>query len=340
MAEPAVVRWRRRAVTIPTVLAATAVAVFGMPLLVPVMVVSDVARRQARLPTVRVYLFLLQYLINDSLEIVLAPFLWSLARFGKTLRSPRSRARHLAIQHWSVRTMADRAERLLGLPLELSETDAAKLTPGPVIVLSRHVSLFDASLPGFIAERLGLSVRGVIMAELLADPGFDLIYGRTGSVFISRDDGPAAVAAIEAMAADTDHNTAFVLFPEGRLFRPDVRDRQIARLATADLVRAERLSSLRQVLPPRPGGFLALLDAVPEADVVILDHRGLDGIQNLADLRSIVPAGAPVTVTATRFPRATLPSGREKRIAWLDDIWLGLDRDLGRGAGVAVNKAD
>ncbi|MDH3294313.1 MAG: 1-acyl-sn-glycerol-3-phosphate acyltransferase, partial [Acidimicrobiia bacterium] len=254
--------------------------------------------------------------LNDSAEIVLAPVYWRRPQFGHRL------------QCWSVETLARRAEQLLGLRLVISDDDLAALTPGPVIVISRHVSLFDASLPGLLYQRQGYSVRGVIMAELLADPGFDLLYPRLGSVFIPRDDGPRARAAIAAMSDGADNRTALVLFPEGRLFRPSVRDRALARLAQSDPDRSARLGRLRHVLPPRSRGFLTLLASNPDADVVLIDQRGLDRYRRLADIAADAPMTEPVTVTVKRFHRPELPTEPLDQAAWLDGRWLELDQSL------------
>ena len=323
---------RRRIVTVPTVLAAAAVAAFGLPVIAPGLVLVDAARARFRLPLVRVYLFTLQYLINDTVEILVAPVYWVAAGLGTRLDSPGSLARHRRLQEWSIELLARRADRLLGLPLEIDDASRSALTPGPAVVISRHASVFDASLPGLVYGRAGFRVRGVIMAEMLADPGFDLLYGRLGSVFIARDDGAAARADIEAMAESMRRNdgpdTAVVLFPEGRLFRPSVRDRALTRLTEVDPDRARRLSDLTRVLPPRPGGLQALLAALPGADVVLLDHRGLDGLGGLGDLVAAVPVDHPVTVTARRFARSSLPQDRAGLTAWLDDRWLELDAAL------------
>ena len=129
-------------------------------------------------------------MINDSIEIALAPVLWVWAGFGTRLDQLSSVRRHERLQAWSIGVMARRAERLLGLRLDLEPGVNDALTPGPVIVVCRHVNIVDASLPTLLYQRLGYRTRGVIMAELLADPGFDLLYRRTGSVFIPRDNGP------------------------------------------------------------------------------------------------------------------------------------------------------
>jgi len=327
--EPRATTWKRRAVTIPSVLAMTVVAALGFPLLAPLAIFADLVRMRLRLPTIRVYLFVLQYLLNDSVEIVAAPLLWMAAGFGTRLRSPRSIERHDRLASWSVQLLRHRAEQLLGLKVEMSaDTRAAAFGPGPVIVLSRHISLFDASLPGILYQDEDFKVTGVIMAELLADPGFDLIYGRTGSVFIARDDGLKAVQSIRAMTRNSDERSAAVIFPEGRLFRPAVRDRLLVRLAEKDPERAAHLSGLTSLLPPRPGGVLAMLDAMPHADVVLLNHTGLDSLGRMADLLHRAPLTQPIVIDAERIPRCTIPTDPASQTRWLDQLWLDLDRRL------------
>ncbi len=313
-------------------LGATALALIAVPVVIPLLAILDIVRARRRLPSVRVYLFALQYLVNDSVEILAAGPYWLLAGFGTRLRSSASVERHQRLQQWSVDLLERRADQLLGLRIDMSADDRAALAgpdgAGPVIVISRHVSLFDASLPGLVAGRVGYSSRGIIMAELLADPGFDLLYGRLGSVFVPRDGGREATGAIARMVEAADDNTAYVLFPEGRLFRPEILERSVGRLAASDPERAERLRGLSHVLPPRPGGLITLLAALPTADVVVLDHRGLDRHRRLVEFTRSVPVRETITVTARRVPRSDIPSGPGEQARWLDDLWLDLDREL------------
>ncbi len=328
-AEPFASRWKRRARTIPLMLGVTAAGVFASPLLLVGAAVVDIGKRRFRLPTARVALFLLQYGINDSVEILLAPFYWVAAGLGTRLDGPRSIARHQRLQAWSIRVLARRAERLLGLWFDIDPISASALTPGPVIVLCRHVNVVDASLPTLLYQRLGYRARGVIMAELLADPGFDLIYSRTGSVFIPRDNGPEAIGMVRTIGRDVDATTAVVIFPEGRLFRPDRLERALGRLTLGNPERAARLSSLRHVLPPRPGGALALIDAFP-ADVVVIAHHGLDQYASFTALARAVPLRSPIDVTAWRIPIAEIPTDELGRIAWLDEQWVLVDEWIAR----------
>lgn len=306
-------------------LGSTVAALLVLPVALLLLAAADLLRGRGRLPSVRTYLFVLQYLINDSAEILLAPIYWTMAGLGTGLAGTASIQRHRRLQQWSVDLLARRAEQLLGLRLEIADEDLHELIPGPAIVISRHVSLFDASIPGLLYQRQDYDVRGIIMAEMLADPGFDLLYRRLGSVFIPRDHGGQARAAIEAMSVGADDRTAFVLFPEGRLYRPEVRDRIMGRLAASDPARAERLAGLRHLLPPRPGGFTTLLGANPAADVVLIDHRGLDRYRRLSDLAKAAPVSEPVEVAVRRFARSDLPDDADEQAVWLDDLWLALD---------------
>ena len=324
-------RWKRRARTIPLMLGATVVGLLASPAILVVAATLDLTKRRFRSPTVRVALFLLQYGINDSIEILLAPIYWVLAGFGTRLDRPTSVARHERLQQWSIDVLARRAELLLGLRLDIDPDSLAALTPGPVIVLCRHVNIVDASLPTLLYQRLGYRTRGVIMGELLADPGFDLIYARTGSVFIPRDDGSEAIAFVREIGRSVDATSAVVIFPEGRLFRPDRLERAQARLSLENPERAARLASLENVLPPRPGGVIALVESIP-ADVVVIAHTGLDQYASFSDLTKAVPLRNPIRVTAWRVTRDRIPTGDVERIAWLDEQWLLVDKSVTREA--------
>ena len=126
---------------------------------------------------------------------------------------------------------------------------------------------------------------------------------------------------IRQVGHHVDSATAVVIFPEGRLFRPDRLERATARLALENPERAARLESLGPVLPPRPGGVLALLGSIP-ADVVVISHRGLDRFALFTDLAKAVPLRDPIRVTAWRIPVDQIPTGDAERVTWLDEQWV------------------
>ncbi len=325
MREPGSVRWRRRARTIPLVLVATAAAVVAAPAIVVAAVAWDAVRLRWRWPTLRVYGFALQYLLNDVAEILASGAFWVAAGLGTRLGSDVSVRRHVQLERWSLGLLARRADQLLGLRIQLEPGAADALLPAPAIVLSRHVNLFDASLPLLVFNSVGCVSRCVIMAELMQDPGLDLMLSRLGSVFIARDRGPDAQALVSAMGADLDDRTVAAIFPEGGLYRPEVAARLQAKLRDAEPDRARRTAGLRHVLPPHPAGTFALLDAAPGRDVVVLAHVGLDRHPSLASLVRAVPLHDPVRVMAWRIPRAEVPAEPEARTVWLDEVWQQVD---------------
>ncbi len=306
-------------------LGATIVASVAAPLIVAALAVADLRSGRRRFPRVRMFLFALQYGINDSVEIVAAPVLWLIAGCGRRLNGASSIARHQRLQRWSLRILAHRAETLLGLRFEIAKEQRTQLDRAPYLVICRHVSLFDASLPALALIDIPIQVRGVIMAELLADPGFDLLYGRLGSVFIPRENGPEARAIIDGLGQAFDRSTVVALFPEGRLFRPEVRDRALASLAAKQPERAKQLAGLQSSLPPRTGGFVAVLAAAPHIDVVTLNHRGLEPFARFADLLRHVPLREPIQVDIQRTSRSMLPADPDALAAWLDHEWLRMD---------------
>ena len=98
-----------------------------------------------------------------------------------------------------------------------------------------------------------------------------------------------------------------------------------AKLAVGDPEVLERAQQLQNVLPPRPGGTLALLEATAPADVVVLAHHGLDGFAQLRDIWAGGMVNTTVQVEFWRIPRHDLPTERTEQIDWLYDAWTRVD---------------
>ncbi len=303
-------------------LVVTAIALVSAPLTLPLAGLFDLFRGQRRLPTARSGLFGLRYLVNDSTEIVLAPWLWLISRG----RGRRGVERYRAVQRWSIRTLAAAADRWIGVRLDPAATVPVVPGEGPLIVLVRHASILDSSLPSLL---FGLDspwqIRSIVTDDALTDPGFDLIYPALGTVFIDRDEGASARRVIAELARHDGPNDVVTIYPEGRLFRPHRLPGSLARLAERAPERAERLAGLRHVLPPRAGGTLALLEALPSADVLLLGHVGFERAGSIVDLATSAPLDSTVRLMIRHVPRSAIPHGEHERIAWLDTLWLDLD---------------
>ena len=80
---------------------------------------------------------------------------------------------------------------------------------------------------------------------------------------------------------------------------------------------------MQHVVAPRPGGALAALEAVPDADVVFVAHVGIP--VGFADLWRQLPARRTVKVRLWLVGADAVPKHREEQIDWLFGWWRTLD---------------
>lgn len=95
-----------------------------------------------------------------------------------------------------------------------------------------------------------------------------------------------------------------LIYPEGTRFTEPKRRRVLERLrerGQAEL--ALRAEQLRHTLPPKPGGPLALLEAAPDADVVLCMHSGFEAAGTLGQSWSRALIGRTIRVRCVRVPR-------------------------------------
>ena len=172
---------------------------------------------------------------------------------------------------------------LFGLRFEVEGLELAG--PGPVLIMMRHASIVDNTLPdALIAYEHGIGLRYVIKRELQLLPTID-IGGRwvpTNFVRRASADSAGEVAALRSLAHDLGRGEGILIYPEGTRFTP-------RKLARAKQVIAERQPAiapfadrLEHILPPRLGGPLALLDEARGVDVVFCAHVGFDGFQHVS----------------------------------------------------------
>jgi hypothetical protein len=83
----------------------------------------------------------------------------------------------------------------------------------------------------------------------------------------------------------------------------------------------EYVSALSSVLPPRTGGTLGLLEAAPQADVVVCTHTGFEGAASLAQIWRGALLHRVIRVQFRRIPRNEIPTEPEAQIAWLREEW-------------------
>ena len=301
-----------------------------LPLLLILAGVADVVRRitgGVSFIGVRVVLFGWVYLATGTLGLVVLFGQWIGAGFG------RSRRRRLLegaarVQEWWARWLFGAVRRLFRLDLEVEGLDA--VAPGPVIVMMRHASIIDTLLPNvLVTTGAGIRLRYVLKRELLADPALDIGGNRLINHFVDRSgDSRAEMAAVAALANGLTETEGVVIYPEGTRFS-EAKRRRILERATddADPLLA-RMTGLRRVLPPRPGGTLALLRS--GHDIVVVAHTGLEPLASIPDAWSGRIIGSKLRVRAWRYEAATVPVNRRARLSWLYDRWEEVDRWLDR----------
>lgn len=311
----------RRLLTVPSVLATFLVLTGLSPLLALVGLTIDVLRSMTRgkpFMTLRVLTFAWVYLLGQILSLLGLLVTTPLPRVVK-------REATFALQRWWTSWNFAWLRIIFSLGLEVE--GQASATPGPILLLARHASMVDTMLPAhLIANPSGLRLRYVLKKELLADPTLDIGGNRLPNHFINRGAGDSAkeVEAVRRLASELGDEEGILIYPEGTRYSEDKRVRYTEQLARRGGPVSDLAASYRRVLPPRPGGTLALLDAT-DADVVILAHSGLEGLATARDIWSGGMVGSTIRVALWRIPRSAVPEGRKAQLAWLYEVWSKVD---------------
>ena len=259
---PASVRvWRRvRGITIEVVVLALVVVL--SPLLLVVAVAVDAAlwaRRRKPLMAVRLLAMLVWFLVGE-LYGLLGLLAIRVTSGGHDSAARRERVYRLK-RRWLASHLAG-ATRLFGLRFEIEGLELAG--PGPIVVLIRHTSIIDNVLPDAIIGRAhGIGFRFVIKRELQMVPTIDIGGRWVPTLFVRRASGDtdAELERLRMLTLDMASRDGVLIYPEGTRSTP-------AKLARAKAVIAERQPAiahladrLQNLLPPRLGGSIALLES-------------------------------------------------------------------------------
>ncbi len=315
----------RRAIAIPGYALAWLLALGLAPVALPLLALAD--RRSGRhTARARLWLASVVFLSYELVGLAAAFGLWLAALFVRGLRGARWQSAHRALQAWWANGLFRAASRILRLELEVEGAHAC--APGPLLVLVRHASLADTLLPAVVVAPRGIALRYVLKRELLWDPCLDVVGQRLPNAFIQRGTGESQseLAQIAALGRGLGAGDGVLIYPEGTRFSAARRARGLERIAASGrpelLARAQ---ALRGVLPPRTAGVLALLDAAPDADVLVLAHTGLEGLATLPDLLRLGASPRRIRVRLWRVPRAAIPLERDARVRWLYAEWARVD---------------
>jgi len=316
-------RYGRRILTVPTYLALTVFATLSLPLLAPLCWL--VSLRPSTRGALRSGAFVLAYLWCESIGIAVSGWLW--LRHGLPARGSRRWQRFLAanftLQCWWANALKVAAERLFRLRFEVEGANA--LDGAPAIVLPRHASIADTIIPMvFYAIPHQVRLRYVLKRELLFDPCLDIVGNRLPNCFVARSgaDAQADIDRVAALTSDRASNEGFLIYPEGTRFSADRRarvlDSLVARVGAADLQRMQRWTDL---LPPRPGGALALIDNAPDLDLVFCAHTGFEGASHFSTLINGSWIDAAIRIRFWRIARRDVPNNAAAQREFLFTQW-------------------
>lgn len=290
----------------------------------------------------RVAWFLFVYLALEAVGLVVLFGLWVASGFGWRIGSPRFVDLHYRFMGWFLRRALGVARKTFHVTIEVDSRDVAR-PDRPLIVFSRHAGpgdsflLIDALLNGPNGRR----PRIVLKDTLQWDPCVDIILNRLPNRFVGSRvrAGHGSVEAIEELTATMQTGDAFVIFPEGGNFTAKRHARAIEKLdeiGRADL--AERARGMEHVLPPKPAGALAAIQAAPDADVMFVGHVGLEALSSVSDIWRGIPMDASIVATywITAAEDVPVPEDRER---WLYDRWEQLDEWIDAHIGSSTESA-
>lgn len=322
----------RRFVTIPVVVLLFVISWAGSPVLIPLALAVDLIRWTAtRRPwmATRLILFLMAYTLAETIGVVALGLTWLTSAGGRLYELHRPT---FAIQRAWAGFVLTACRIVFGL--RISATGLEAVFPAPYLLIARHASIVDNLLPAwFVSRTHRIHIRYVMKQELLVDPALDIAGNRLVNVFVRRGSGESEsdVTSIRSLAATLPTDEAILIYPEGTRFSAAKRDRALEILSRRNPRMHERVGGIANLLPPRLGGTLALLDAC-QADVVVMAHRGLDGFARVADIWRGAMVRRQVDVEFWRIPRSQIPEGRNERADWLFDLWGRVDTWVGEPA--------
>jgi 1-acyl-sn-glycerol-3-phosphate acyltransferase len=323
-------RLRRRARGIAIEVVAFAAVTLLSPLLLGAAAVVDLVRwllRRRAWVGVRLVALLWWFLLGELRGIAGLAAVW-LASAGRDTRTRRFRVYRLR-QRWAGGHL-DGVARLFGLRFEVEGLE--DVAPGPVLILMRHASIIDNTLPDAVVGRThGLGLRFVIKRELQMLPTIDIGGRWVPTNFVRRGSGDTAgeLESLRRLAVDLDPHEGVLIYPEGTRHTVEKLAHAQARIAERQPHLAPLAARLRHVLPPRLGGPVALLEQGRGTDVVFCGHVGLDGFERISDIWSGDLVGGTVRVRFWRHAAADVPADRDALIAWLYAQWQVLDDWIG-----------
>lgn len=313
----------RRLVSIPAVLLLTAICTVALPVIVPLaFLIGLIPGLRGAVPTAA---FLVGYLWCETVGILGAPYI--------ALRHRDAASRFQAnfkMQCWWASSLKKLAEVLYRLKFTVH--GAEHLAGGPALMLPRHTSIADTVLPvTYYAKPFNTHLRYVMKRELTYDPCLDIYGYRLPNYFVDRSgqDSDAAIVGVRNLTATLGPTEGVLMYPEGTRYSPEKH----AALASKPGQSPDLLAQLERwpdLLPPRLGGTLAMLQANPGKDLLFMAHVGFEGSGHFSTLINGSWRHAHVHIEFWRVPFAEVPSEPQALQAFLFTQWDRMQETVAR----------
>ncbi|HSI03360.1 MAG TPA: 1-acyl-sn-glycerol-3-phosphate acyltransferase [Myxococcota bacterium] len=310
----------------PLYLLLAVLCVGGAPAWVFLSAIADIVTGKTRLwPRTRAVGFFALYLACEVFGIFVAALIWVATLGGHVVGPTGYRDANAVLQRWWTTAMLRGSAWIFANKIEVEGLELAR--SGPLLFFVRHSSTADAVLAAALVTNPNrLLLRYVIKRELIWDPCIDIVGGRLPNVFVDRKAarGRAQIDAIARLGKDLDARSAVLIYPEGTRFSREKLVRSIEALGKRnDEKLAAIAAGFRYVLPPRLGGPLALLNAAPGVDLVLLEHTGFEGAATFTQFWSGGLVGRTIRVRLRRFTPEMVPA--TDRDLWLFERWAEMD---------------
>lgn len=231
------------------------------------------------------------------------------------------------LRMWWIRHHLRAIVRLFSLRFDIEDLDLA--APAPAVIMMRHASIVDNTLgDALITHTHGIGLRYVIKRELQVVPTIDIGGRWAPTVFVRRGSGETAVeaAALRSLLDGIGDGESVLVYPEGTRATAQKIARAKEIIAERQPEIAPLANRLKNLLPPRLGGPLELLDeAAGRYDVVFCAHVGFDGFQHIRHIWAGGLVGRTISVRFWRSAGADIPVDTQERIEWLYARWQELD---------------
>lgn len=265
--------FQRRLLTLSGLVLFTTLAIVLLPLVVIITLIMSLMPKFRTTPQALTFIY--GFLGHEWAG--LARFLFVLIRYPKHEHMDKNRD----IQFWWAQSLFNMGKRLYQLRIEVTGTEA--LAGNSALLLSRHSSMGDTVLPLlFFGKQRSEGLRYVLKQELRYLPCLDIGGHRLPNVFVDRSgtDSAKAVKEVSQLIATAGEDESVLIYPEGTRFTQKKHDSLRSRHPKLK----DQLDRWPNLLPPRLGGVLGMLEANPGKDLVFLAHAGFEGSADIHDL--------------------------------------------------------